>query len=98
MFEDYYKDKDERERVIKKRGLLSEREKLLLEPEKFFEYLQNKYVFTNPELSNLCKEISDDHREINREEASFREFVLNLGAKDGEDSKKDSDSRLSLWD
>jgi len=37
-------------------------EELVKKPIEFFKELQERYVFIDPELSKLFKEISDEHR------------------------------------
>jgi len=75
----------------------NELEAAIKDPIKFFTILQNRYVFKNPELSNLCREIADEHRRIEREDARFREFVINMGEAKRKNIEEDGKSRVSLW-
>lgn len=59
---------------------------------------QNKYVLTNPELSEIFKGIVDEYRDVLRENARFRKLVANLEKKKRENFTKDGQTKVSIWD
>jgi len=75
-----------------------EEESLIQQPVKFFVYMQNKYFQKDPELAKTFKEIADEHRRLDREDARIRKSFVDMATKARENLTKDGEARVSLWD
>jgi hypothetical protein len=75
-----------------------EEEELVKDPVRFWVWMQNRYVHKDPDFSQTCKEIADEHRRIERTDTYFRELIPNLAKKKRENLEKDGTAKLSIWD
>jgi hypothetical protein len=75
-----------------------EKEALIQQPVKFFVHMQNKYVHKNPDLAKQLKEIADEHRRIDREDARIRKSFVDMAEKARKNLAKNGEARVSLWD
>ena len=66
-------------------------EKLIDNPEEFFRELQRRYVFKDPDISKIAKELADGHRDEEKN-PRVRESFLDLVEKNRENKAKKRDS------